>query len=112
MSISWENQFVYLFPPFSMIWLVLSKISLESIKALVIAPMWPTQSWFNKLLELTLEQPMIIESKHLQLQSANQKHPPYPKLRLFAVMCTRDQHKQAQFRKKQSMSSMHRGEME
>ena len=28
MSISWENQFVYLFPPFSMIWPVLNKISL------------------------------------------------------------------------------------
>ena len=39
MSISWENQFVYLFPPFSMIWPVLNKISLESMKALVIAPM-------------------------------------------------------------------------
>ena len=47
MSISWENQFVYSFPPFSMIWPVLNKISLESIKALVIAPLWPTQSWFT-----------------------------------------------------------------
>ena len=110
-SISWENQFVYLFPPFSMIWPVLNKISLESTKTLVKAPMWPTQSWFNKLLELAVEQPMIIESKCLQLPGENQRHPLYPKLRLLAVMCTRDQHKQAQFRKKQSMSSMQRGEM-
>ena len=95
-----------------MIWPVLNKILLESIKAFVIAPMWPTQSWFNKLLELAVEQPMIIESKHLQLPGTNQKHPLYPKLRLLAVVCTRDQHKQAQFRKKQSMSSMQRGEME
>ena len=101
MSISWENQFVYLFPPFSMIWPVLNKISLESIKALVIAPVWPTQSWFNKLLELAVEQPVIIERKYLQLPGTNKKHPLYPKLRLLAVMCTRDQHKQAQFRKKQ-----------
>ena len=108
MSISWENQFVYLFPPFSMIWPVLNTISLESIKALVIAPMWQTQSWFNKLLELAVEQQMIIESKYLQLPGTNQKHPLYPKLRLLAVMCTRDQHKQTQLRKKQSMSSMQR----
>ena len=100
MSISWENQFVNLFPPFSMIWPVLNKISLEWVKALVIATMWPTQSWFNKLLELAVEQPMIIESKYLQLPGTNQKHLLYPKLRLLAVMCTRDQHKQAQFRKK------------
>ena len=39
MSISWENQFAYLFPAFSMIWPVVSKISLESTKALAIAPM-------------------------------------------------------------------------
>ena len=111
MSISSENQFVYLLPPFSMIWPVLNKI-LESIKALAIAPMRPTQSWFNKLLEIAVEQPMIIESKYLQLPGTNQKHPLYSKLKLLAVMCTRDQHKQAQFRKKQSMSSMQRGEME
>ena len=97
MSISWENQFVYLFPPFSMIWPVLNKMPLELIKTLVIAPMWPTQSWFNKLLELAVEQPMIIESKYLQLPGTNQKYPLYPKLR--------------QFRKKQSMSSMQREEM-
>ena len=59
MSMSWENYFVYLFPPFSMIWLILKKTSLESIKAsIVIAPMWPTQSWFNKLLDLAVEQSM------------------------------------------------------
>ena len=94
-----------------MIWPVLNKISLESTKALVEAPMWPTQLWFNKLLELAVEQPMIIERKRLQLPGKNQKHPLSPKLRLLAVMCTRDQYKQAQFRKKQSMSSMQRGEM-
>ena len=59
MSMSWENHFVYLLPPFSMIWLILKKASLESIKAsIVTAPMWPTQSWFNKLLDLAVEQSM------------------------------------------------------
>ena len=86
-------------------------MSLEQIKALVIAPMWLTQSWFNKLLELVVEQPVIIESKYLQLLRTNQEHPLYPKLRMLAVMCTRDKHKQAQFRKKQSMCLMQREEM-
>ena len=95
MSISWENQFLYLFPPFNMIRPVLNKISLESTKALVIVPMWPTQSWFNKLLKLAVEKPMIIESKYLRLPRTNQKHPLYPTLRLLALMCTRDQHKPA-----------------
>ena len=89
MSISWENQFVCLFPSFSMVWPVLNKISLELTKALVIAPMWPTQSWFNKLLELAVEEPIIIESKYLQLPGTNPKHRLYPKLRVLAVMYTR-----------------------
>ena len=44
-----------------------NKKSLETIKAFVIAPVCPTQSWFNRLLELEIEQPMIIESKYLRL---------------------------------------------
>ena len=47
MSISWENQFVYLFPPFSVIWPFLDKISLESIEPISIGPIWPKQSWFR-----------------------------------------------------------------
>ena len=33
-----------------------------------------------------------------------QKHPLYSKLRLLAVMCTRDQWKQAQFKKKHDLN--------
>lgn len=90
-----------------MIWPILKKI-LESIKSLVIAP----QLMVHKLLELVVEQPMIIVRKYLHLSGTNQNHPLYIKLRLFAMMCTRDRHKQTQFRKKQSMSLMQHGEMQ
>ena len=55
---------------------------------------------------------MIIVRKYLQLSGTNQNHPLYIKLRLFAMMCTRDRHKQTKFRKKQSMSLMQHGEMQ
>ena len=32
---------------------ILNKISADSIKILVIVPMWPTQPWFKSLLEVT-----------------------------------------------------------
>ena len=70
MSISWANQFVCLFPPFRT-WSILKKTTLKSIRALVIAPLWATQLWFNKLLEVTVDQPLITESKYLQLLSAS-----------------------------------------
>ena len=102
-----RKQFVSSFPPFSMIWPILKKI-LESIKSLVIAP----QLMVHKLLELVVEQPMIIVRKYLQLSGTNQNHPLYIKLILFAMMCSRDRHKQKQFRKKQSISLMQHEEMQ
>ena len=74
--------------------------------------MWPRQSRLNKLLELAVVQPVIIDSKYLQLSDTNQKRPLYPNLILLAVMYTRDQHKQAQFRKKRLMSLMQYEETE
>lgn len=58
-----------------------------------------------------MEQPIIVESKYLQLPGTNQKHPLYTKPRLIAVTCTRCQHKQAQFIEKQSMAVRQCGEM-
>ena len=49
---SWEDEFINFFP-FSMIRPILNKISAESIKILVIVIIWPTQTWFKKLLEVT-----------------------------------------------------------
>ena len=56
-----------------MMWPALNKISFESIKALVLVPMWLTQSWFNKLSELAVEQPIIIERNicNFQVQVKN-----------------------------------------
>ena len=58
-----------------------------------------------------MDQPIIVESKYLQLPGTNQKHPLYPKPRLIAVTCTRCLHKQAQFIEKQSMTLRQCGEM-
>ena len=54
MSINWENQFAYLFPAFN-IWPVVSKISLQSTKALAIAPMWLTQVMVQKIVRTSSE---------------------------------------------------------
>ena len=38
-STSWENTYIYAFPPFSMIWPTINKIEKEAEKALIIVPM-------------------------------------------------------------------------
>ena len=53
MSISWSDKYVYLFPPFSLLWPVLTKMEEDQLEmALIIVPYWPTQSWFPKIMEM------------------------------------------------------------
>ena len=88
MATCWSNHYIYIFPPFSMFWPVVKKIQLEAQKALVIAPLWPTQTWFPKLLQMSVDTPLLISSCNLRLPGTSLKHPLYPKLRLMAVLCS------------------------
>ena len=50
-ALSWRNIDCYLFPPFSVISSVLKKLVEEEVRfALLVAPVWKTQSWFPQLL--------------------------------------------------------------
>ena len=108
MSTSWENTYIYAFPPFSMIWPTISKIEKEAEKALLIVPMWPTQTWFTWALELATGTPIIIESRHLHLPGTNKQHPLCPKLKLMAICCSRNK-QEIEFRKQLTKSSLQPG---
>jgi hypothetical protein len=89
MSVSWENTFIYLFPPFSMFWPILSKIEQDRVpQAIIIMPDWPTQSWYPRILKKQLKPPISLSSKKLYLPGTTKKHPLAPKLRLLAVLCS------------------------
>ena len=45
-SIYWTKQYVYIFAPFSTLSMVLRKIVKDEAKAIVVAPLWTTQSWW------------------------------------------------------------------
>ena len=90
MSISWHKRFVYIFPPFSMMWPVLTKLEKDQVEeAIIIAPYWPTQSWFPRLMKKkTLLS--YISSTDLILPGTSKAHPLSPKLKLLAVKVQRD----------------------
>lgn len=44
-SLSWESYLFYVFPPFSLVALVLPKIEEEGATGLILVPKWPTQPW-------------------------------------------------------------------
>ena len=77
---------------------MLQKIQEECKKAIVIVPLWTTQSWFTRIMELAISQPIIIPSQYLKLPGTKAKHPLYPKLQMLALLILNQFHLQHQFR--------------
>ena len=59
-TFDWGTNFNYIFPPFSILGTVLRKIVEDKADAILIAPFWPTQSWFPKVLQLLVDSPRIL----------------------------------------------------
>lgn len=75
----------YCFPPFCLIPYVLQKVEHEAADIVLIAPLWPTQLWFPKLLSLLIECPTLLPTKDdLLVNPVNRrmKHPLREKLKL------------------------------
>ena len=77
-----EKYFNNCFPPFSLIWQVLSKIKKELANTILIEPLWPTQNWFPAVPKLIVAKSIIVNSSHLQLPGTKQKLPLHPPLKL------------------------------
>ncbi|XP_046544816.1 uncharacterized protein LOC124255024 [Haliotis rubra] len=58
LSISWENLIAYAFPPFKLIPEVLAKIAQHNCVVYLVAPAWPTRTWFTDLLQLLTDKPL------------------------------------------------------
>jgi len=56
----WECENNYVNPPFRLLSQVLDKIILSKSRATVIAPFWPGQTWFRKLMDLVVCPPIRI----------------------------------------------------
>jgi ribonuclease HI len=58
LSLSWENRWMYMFPPFPVLTLVMQKLqATQQAELILIAPWWPSQAWFPHLLRLCVEHP-------------------------------------------------------
>ena len=52
-TISWEQEFFYAFPPFSLVSRVLRKIQSENCTGILVVRNWPSQIWYPKFLSLS-----------------------------------------------------------
>jgi ribonuclease HI len=58
LAISWGRMYAYAFPPAILIPKILQKIRQEECQVLLIAPDWPSRSWYTDLLDLLVCNPV------------------------------------------------------
>ena len=64
MSISWKGMYAYAFPPFVMLGRVLEKVPRDHpCEMILIAPKWPNQSWYARLMELLVAFPLALPQR-------------------------------------------------
>jgi len=78
-------DYCYVFPPFSLLPRCVRKIKQDKAKALVIAPLCLTQTWFPLLMKLLVQKPVILpKGRKLYLPHQEVVHPLEKKLVLMA----------------------------
>ena len=59
-SFSWQCEFFYAFPPFSITHTVLRKIENEQAEGIIIVPLFTTQPWFTRILRILVSDPLTL----------------------------------------------------
>ena len=77
LSQPWSKLHPYAFPPFALIGRCLQKVREEKLDyLLLIAPVWPAQSWYPLLLEMLVEIPSVLpQQSDILLNPQGELHP-------------------------------------
>jgi len=74
-QVQWTEMEGYAFPPFSLITRVLKKVQVEFATVLLITPVWQTQPWYPKALEMSIKNPILIpKQRDLLLNPDREAH--------------------------------------
>ncbi|XP_050316059.1 uncharacterized protein LOC126750472 isoform X1 [Anthonomus grandis grandis] len=68
-TVSWEGQFFYAFPPFSLVLKCLQKIIAEGAQGIVVVPRWNTQPWYSTFCKLLVTKPLVFTPDQSLLSS-------------------------------------------
>lgn len=71
------GRILYAFPPFSLVPRVLNKLIQDQVQvAILITPVWQTQTWYPGLLQLLIANPIILpQSANLLTNAKREQHP-------------------------------------
>ncbi len=110
---SWSNGLLYAFPPFSILNRVLQKVEAEEAEVVLVAPIWPTQPWYPKLLKMCVDHPRTLRISTGPLlrlpQKLSKRHPLLPKMRMGVFRLSGNHSHVRAFRPKLWDSCSHRG---
>ena len=111
-SISWSNDYLYMFPPFSLISRCIQKVIADKAETLMILPFWPTQNWYSLLMEFLIDKSVLLprRRKLLTIPYSDKTHPLTNQIRLMACRISGQITKTKEFQKKQPKSYLHLGE--
>ena len=109
---SWHDQYIYAFPPFSLIARVMQKVRRERASVLLIAPMWPTQAWFATALGMLVATPVILPASCLILPQDTSRVHPIRSLRMAAMKLSGSSSLPRDYRRTLSILSQNHGELE
>lgn len=104
-SISWADKFFYAFPPFTLINLCLQKICCDKAEGIIVIPLWSSQIWFPRLLQMLVAPPLVMPLDVLRLPYKDGPHPLHKTLRLMACHVSGISIYAEEFRLQQQISS-------
>ena len=109
-SIVWDRKPFYAFPPFPL--RCLQKITADKAEGVIIVPMWPTQTYYPRLMSMLIQLPRLLPRKEnlLRLPHSEKSHPLWQKMQLMACLVSGIASRQKEFRKKQEESCCSLGE--
>ena len=110
-SLTWTSFNAYIFPPLSLLGLVLQKIMQDQATETLVAPVYHTQPWFVMLLQMTCHQPYLLPKPEFcsDITKQGDKHP-LKKMRLVVFKVSGKPYMCKAFRQTLMTSFYHHGD--
>lgn len=112
-SLTWSNELIYAFPPFSLIGRLVQKLRQDQGEMILVAPVWLTPGWFTAVMELLIDLPRIfkVQQGTLSLTYSDRIHPLINHLHLMVCRLSGKSTKAGTFWRQLQMSSCPPGEL-
>lgn len=111
-SLNWGTWIGYCFPPFSLITRILKKVEEDKAECTLVCPIWSTQVWFSRLLNMLKDSPVLLPCRKQLIVHPYTKlsHPMLPKLRMMACRISGVRSKREEFQRNLQRLSWQPGE--